>query len=67
MSTKELQQELDTLVSSAKKSLHDAEAFANKHGLSFYFEPSYGMGGEYIGGEVGPYDQQGWNPSSQSC
>ena len=47
---RELQEQLANKVKFVHTALADATAFADQHGLSFYFAPEYGMGGTYSGG-----------------
>lgn len=58
-------------VNQAEKLISEAEKLADEHGLEFDFSPAYGMGGEYIGKGsprlASGWNEQGWNPSSQSC
>ena len=61
MTDQEIQKHLANLVAEAEAALAEAEQFADEHGLTFSFEPAYGMGW-YYDGEEGE-----WNASSQSC
>lgn len=51
---RELQQQLAKKVEFVHTALADATAFADQHGLEFYFSPgdTYGMGGTYVGGNT---------------
>lgn len=51
--------ELAELVKAFNDNLSKAEKLADKYGLGFGINPSYGMGGHYAAG--------GWNASSRSC
>jgi hypothetical protein len=74
---KDLYTELKTKVSAAYAALQEATDFADKHGLGFSWDVSYGMGGYYQGKgtEEDPSwdhsscseDDYGWRASSQSC
>lgn len=70
--------ELAEMVKLAEDALARAEKLADESGLSFSFEPAYGMGGTYYGkgksaqdSPSDPYDWSddswGWYSSSQSC
>ena len=61
MTEQEIRDEMRRLVHDAEAKLAEAERFADVHGLSFYFCPEYGMGGEYCG------EEQQWYPSSEGC
>lgn len=52
---------LQALGEAVKEALTAACEYAREHQLSFYFSPTYGMGGDYEG------DARGWSPSSGSC
>ena len=58
----EIRNEMKKLVDEVEQVLRKAESFADKHNISFYFCPEYGMGGSYDG------EEQQWYPSSsQNC
>jgi serine phosphatase RsbU (regulator of sigma subunit) len=59
-----LNAELSVLVQAFENALSEAEAFADKHKLSFSIYPAYGMGGQYYGCTN---NEDGWMPSSQGC
>lgn len=70
--------ELKPKVDAAYAALNEATAVADKYGLEFTFEPTYGMGGSYIGRGSSEEtesddaycwreDSWGWYASSQSC
>lgn len=63
--------ELETKIKKIYSLLDEAERFADKHQLSFRFDPSFGLGGEYQpqtpkDGEQFFPSQTGWL-SSQNC
>lgn len=66
---KELNAKVDAAKALASSALDEAIAFADEHGLSFYWDgPAYGMGGYYQGDEKQrDYKHRGWEPSSGSC
>lgn len=53
MSTKELQAQLEQLVSKFEAALSEAVDFATEHKLSFNLEPTYGAGCTFNGESVG--------------
>lgn len=70
--------ELKAKVDAAYAALNEATSVADKYGLEFTFEPTYGMGGSYTGQGSSEepecedtYDWEdnswGWYASSQSC
>lgn len=73
---KQANEKITSLIQDAYASLNEAESIADKWGLSFSFEVTYGMGGYYTGkveerwweSDFG-YDKgtMGWLPSSRSC
>lgn len=72
MDKKEATVELSRLVSVAKEALQAATNFADEHKLSFSWNPSYGMGGSYIGDpeerwKEDYYGDDGWHSSSMGC
>jgi hypothetical protein len=72
MEKQEASKKLSELVAEAKQALFDACDFAQEHGLSFTFEPTYGMGGTFNGNDVGKTNEygeesDGWYASSLSC
>lgn len=66
-------QELAALVEAAEAALEKAKDFADKHQLSFAWEPHYGMGGTYYGANsIEENDVEDghlgfWEASSHSC
>ena len=56
-----LQAEMTQFKNKIEDAIREAEAFADKHELSFNLYPTYGMGGEYNG------QTNEWEPSSQNC
>lgn len=55
-----------------EKALATAESIADKYGLYFIIQPTYGMGGIYVGTALAEeegswYSSAGWMASSQSC
>lgn len=52
---------IEVEVQSAYAALNRAEAIAKEAGVSFYFSPSYGMGGSY------DPDDGCWSSSSSNC
>ncbi len=60
---------LSVLVTNARAALSEAEKFADKYHLDFYWQPAYGMGGFYNGNpdERGEDDEGGWSSSSSGC
>ncbi len=76
--SQELYKELQEKVKTARVALEECEAFADEHGLSFSFNPAYGMGGRYYSKKSAMEDyglsedkineeQYGWRSSSQNC
>lgn len=59
MDKKEVIREIYNLVNQAEEYLSMATKLADDHNVSFYFQPAYGMGGDYENGS--------WKPSSTSC
>lgn len=67
-------QAISNYVKAAEENIAEAEALAEKYGLTFHFCPAYGMGGTYYpkGAEYKPhafdkYREQGWYSSSEGC
>jgi hypothetical protein len=75
---KEANQQIAELLDGAYTNINKAEAIANEFGLEFDWDLEYGMNGTFYGTGYKPSwaasdddwissDNQGWNPSSQSC
>ena len=75
MTKREASAKLSELVSQFESALSQAESLADEYGLEFSIEPSYGMGGTYVGKALlededswySSDDEYGWMSSSQSC
>lgn len=67
MTREEASKKISALVQNAYDSIHQAEALADEHGISFSFSPEYGMGGYYDPEEINDSTGNHWYPSSLGC
>jgi hypothetical protein len=71
MDARELKKDIEKLLGQAQALVHEAEAIADEHGLTFSLDiGGYGMGGYYDPNDREDQwgnDNGGWHASSQSC